>query len=254
MALKWYQLHSIPGKSQWQTAQLLPWSSLCLVGAAQCWTLCFCFSLPCFQHNYSGHWAEDGISGCAWWSSGLESSPWGSWFSSSLLDLRLAFLGLFSYLSWCAERIALSKCKCRNISKPEGREAAFRNEMGFLVVFSWVLSQDRFALFGHAGPSHCDTVWWQGQNAQLPLDHPLTLSFAARGTKERQWGEQQGASSALAFNLAMQKEQKERNDEVACCALWKGTSFSITHVCFVQSIRSPNMHSPISHLCHHRSA
>jgi len=34
MAHKWYQLHSIPGKSWWEAAQLLAWLSLRLGGSS----------------------------------------------------------------------------------------------------------------------------------------------------------------------------------------------------------------------------
>lgn len=88
----------------------------------------------------------------------------------------------------------------------------------------------------------------------LPFDYPSTFSSAARSMKERQWKEQREAGSALAFNLPIKEEQKEKDDEVARSALWKGTSFSITHVFIVQGIRSPSAFSPISHFCQHRSA
>lgn len=45
------------------------------------------------------------------------------------LTSGLGFLGLFSYLAWCAMRTVLSKCKCRNAYKPEGREVAFGSKM-----------------------------------------------------------------------------------------------------------------------------
>lgn len=124
--------------------------------------------------------------------------------------------------------------------------------MWFLGVLTWVFSADRIALFDQPGPRQCGMVGWQ--SAHLPLDSPSALSFAASGVRERGWGEQQEASSALTFHSAMQEEQQRRDGEVACSALWKGISSSSIHVCFVQSIRSPSTHSPISHLCQHRSA
>lgn len=105
--------------------------------------------------------------------------------------------------------------------------------MRFLVVFVWVLSEDRLALFDCLPPSHSDMAQQQKCNRHLPFAYPLTLSSAARSMKERQWEEQREASSALAFNLPMKEEQKEKDDEVACSALWKGESFSIIHICIV---------------------
>lgn len=67
----------------------------------------------------------------------------------------------------------------------------------------------------------------------LPFDYPSTCSSAASRTKERRWEEQREASCALAFDLPIKEEQKEKDDEVACSAVWKGTSFSIIFVCIV---------------------
>jgi len=79
-------------------------------------------------------------------------------------------------------------------------------------------------------------MMWPDSRSVMRISHlifPSALSSAARSMKERQWEEQQEASSAFAFNLSVKEEQKEKEDEVACSALWSGTYFSVTHVCIV---------------------
>lgn len=201
MTLSWDKLHSIPGKPWWQAAQLLPWLSLCLLAAAWCCTLCFCFPLSSFSTGtLSRGWEKVPVNdGPVHWSlphGGPRSCPacltsgWDFW------DCFLTWPGV----QW--EPFYLNAKTFR--SQKEGKLPS-ETRCDSCWPPTWVLSEDRFALFGQPGPSHCGMVWWQ--SAHVPLHHHQHWALLPVA-RERQWEEQQEASSALTFNLAMQGSRK----------------------------------------------
>lgn len=222
-------------------SQLLPWLSLCLVGAAWCWTLCFCFPLPFFQHSYSGHWAEDGNKWVHWSPphGGPSTCPPSLTSAWDFWDCFLTWPGVQWELLYLNAKVQMQKhleARRKGICLQEQDVIPGGLHLGFIR--------------GQVCPVWPPRSWpvWHDLKAEAkctsPLDHHqhwALLPVVGRAA---------GGKQCTRF----QEEQKGRDGEVACSALWKGTSFSIIHVCSVQSIRSPSAHSPISHLCQHGSA
>lgn len=241
MALKWYQLHSIPGK---------PWCEQhgCSPGyhCAWCWICVSAFLSPSFRTVSLVSEQTMGISGCAWW------TPHGG-PSSALLSFGHDFWDCF--LTWPGMQWELFNLNENAETFTSQKEAKL----------PWGTRCDSWwSSLGFIRGQVCP-VWpprsqplWHGLMAEVKCTSPtwpsISTELCCQWHERETVGRAAGGKQSLTFHLAMKEEQTKRDDEVACSASWKGTSFSIIHVCFVQSIRSPRTHSPISHLCQHRSA